>query len=110
MIVYDPPMTTSWSWAGGVNSQLVRITSALNSTTFLSDMKFIKVIFAFPLCWMLWAFGDFAYSVLELFDEHEHWCAFWYPVYNALMYCSSSVQAWAVGSGDHWPWSDLEVK
>ena len=91
-----------------MNSQLVRTTSALNSkTTFHSDMILIKV-FAFPLSWLFWALGDFTYNVLELFDDHDQWCAFWYPIYNYLMIASDKIQSFAGGSGEHWPWSDLK--
>lgn len=67
-------------------------------------MKYIKSLIAFPLAWLFWLLGDVTYRVLELNDDSESWCAFWYRLYNGLMILSGDIQDWAGFDGKPWPW------
>lgn len=59
----------------------------------------------FFLSWTLYLLGELAYSILELNDDSERWCMFWYPVYNNLMIWSSWIQDLCDAFGSWWPWT-----
>jgi hypothetical protein len=66
-------------------------------------MSRARLLAAWPLCWLLYGFGDIASRVLNLIDT-EWWCQFWYPIYNRSMLASSAIQDWA--KGERWfPWN-----
>jgi hypothetical protein len=62
------------------------------------------------LSWVCYYAGDLACKILELNDDSEWWCGFWYPVYNKLMCWSGDIQDYAgfdpmiTTDTTGWPW------
>lgn len=79
---------------------------------FVTGFKQVWVDYFTPLAWLLaWGYywlGDLICRVLELNDNSEGWCAFWYQPYNWCMTKSSNSQNWAQGESRWWPWQPTQ--